>query len=501
MKLTKKINGLLFITFVFVFSCTQNIKKSDKKLESLAVNQCDCYSQSSLYNIPIHFDNQVPGDLQSFNNQSQVDCFSWQEFISLNWPVDTTHSFGQPRDTSFVQWETYIPKDVLFQPGGVAPPAWGTLISDEYNEKFKKQKLSVDRKNTKLLSFTSKFSKPNLLKDIEKDLGFEEAAPFNGPNWLGAQNGTNVWYEILLNKDFYDFVTERHYYNAAVQHDSARACIPLNFPKGVYNGATGAIELKVAWMEVPNPESEQWNRYKLSVATVLDPTTDSLRTTTVALVGMNILHKTTNQPTWVWSTFEHIDNSPEESEIKQAAPPYGYNFYNSECKAQNINVADSTVTVSCTPNTSPPYYLSEAKPVPIQIVKSNPIDQVDAAPINAKMQAAIKGFYPNSVWQYYELIDVIWSKQLQPDFTTPKEAPRQLNVSAMTSGASIVANTTMESYVQTTNTCFSCHVCSHIAPFPADSVNNNIFGDFSFAIKFAKYSQSDIKKWSSDTKK
>jgi len=57
----------------------------------------------------------------------------------------------------------------------------------------------------------------------------------------------------------------------------------------------------------------------------------------------------------------------------------------------------------------------------------------------------------------------------------------------MASGATIVANSTMETYVQNTNTCYSCHVYSTIAPYDRDTVNNNVFGDFSFAISFAKY--------------
>jgi len=80
---------------------------------------------------------------------------------------------------------------------------------------------------------------------------------------------------------------------------------------GVYNGVTGAIELKAAWMEVNDLQNPKWKRYKLSTATVLDPTTGKLRNTTVALVGLHVLHKTAKQPTWVWATFEHIDNVPD----------------------------------------------------------------------------------------------------------------------------------------------------------------------------------------------
>ncbi|WP_025743787.1 hypothetical protein [Aquimarina pacifica] len=471
------------IIFLIV-TCVKKKEEENKFLETTTVNTCDCYSTSSLFNVPITFNDKVPGDLAAFNEQSQADCFAWQEFISLNWPVDSVTSFGTPGDKSFVQWETYMPKDVLFQPDGAAPPPWGTLVSDQYAEKFKSQKLLLNKSNTKLLTFGSKFG-----NDTIQDLDFEQAAPFGQPNWLGAQNATNVWYEILLNKDYYDFITSKGYYNAAVQHDSINAGHPINFPKGVYNGSTGAIELKAAWMEVPDPTVKKWNRYKLSEAMVLDPHSDTLRTTTVALVGLHILHKTTNQPTWVWATFEQIDNVPGSG-----TPPAGYNFYNSQCKPQEVKVTpgDSIVTVSCTPNTAPPYYLKNANPVPIQITRVNAIDTIDAKPINIKMQNSIKKFYPNSVFQYYQLVDVIWSQSIQPDPKTPEEAPRKINTASMLSGASIVANTTLESYVQNTNTCYSCHVFSHIAPYPPDSVHNNIFGDFSFAIKFATYSESDL---------
>lgn len=473
---------LLFVS-VCILSCTSGLKRA-----TLATtDSCDCYSNSILYSIPVYFNNKVPGDLLAFNNQSQVDCFAWQEFVALNWPTDTTHSFGDPNDLTPVQWETYMPRDVLFQPNGARPPEWGTLVSEKYAAKFRSQRLMVDQRKTKLLTFTSKFDGTDTIRGLD----FGQAAPFNEPNWLGAQNGTNVWYEIMLNKDYYNFVVKNGYYNAAIQHDTVKANRPINFPQGVYNGAVGAIELKAAWMEADNPSSAKWKRYKLSEATVLDATTGKLRNTIVALVGLHILHKTSNQPTWVWATFEQIDNVPDDS--GNVTPPYGYNFYSNNCTVQKLTVknaagtGDTTVIVSCTANASPPYYLNQGTPVPIQITRVNAIDQQDAAPINKKMQGTIKQFFPNSVWQYYQLIDVIWSQSLQPDPKTPIQSPRVLNSSAMVSGATIVANSTLESYVQKTNTCISCHVFSTIASYPLDTANNNVFGDFSFAIGFATY--------------
>ncbi len=482
----KKSSIIVLFSFPFIY---QGFFKQDvkgKELARQATNTCKCNSpNNALSPVTINFNANVPGDVSGVVTQPQMDCFAWQEFISLNWPVNTTKGFGDPGDLSPVQWETYMPKDVLFQKNGAAPPDWGTLVSDDYASKFKTQKLLMNKTKTKLLTFTAKFD----ATDPISDLSIHQAAPFNSPNWLGAQNGTTVWYEIMLNKDYYDFIVATQYYNAIVQHDSAKAGVPLQFPQGQYNGAVGAIELKAAWMELPNPSSSQRQRYKLSTATVLDPTTKKLRTTTVALVGLHILHKTTTQPTWAWATFEQIDNA------YMAKDPYthpnGYNFYSQNCQNKNVTFKndkgiDTTVVVTCNANTSPPYYLKKAAPVPIQITRVNTIDSINAAPINAMMQANIKNFYPNSVWQYYQLIDVIWSSTPRAQPTSPIQAPISLTSAGMTSGTAIVANSTLESYAQTT-TCTSCHQFSTIAPYDGDPANNNVFGDFSFVIGSATY--------------
>lgn len=484
--------GLAIIPLAVIAAKTEfgNKKSAYTSIPASQTNTCNCYS-TSLPNtiIPINFNNTVPSDLFSFTVQPQANCFAWQEFIALNWPTDPNASFGAPNDLNFVQWETYMPREVLFPDDGSKPPAWGTLVSNEYSSLFKSQKLLLKKTQTKLLTFVSKIEE----NDAEVNFSPNQAEPFNKPSWLGAQNSTNVWYEIMLNKDYYDFIVKKGFYNAQVQHDTVKLNQPINFPQGQYGTKiVGAIELKAAWMEVTDIKSPKWQRYKLSNATVLDPITKKLRTTVVALVGLHILHKTQNQPTWVWATFEQIDNAPDQSNLSGTPPSqYGYNFYNPSCTNQNVTIktatGDSTKVVSCKPNTPPPYYLNQAGPVPTQTTRINKIDPIDATPINALMQQNIQKFYPNSVWQYYQLVDVIWSQQPEPDPQKPIPIPRKINQSSMSSGASIVANSTMETYVQSSKTCFNCHVYSSIAPYPPDSTNNNKFGDFSFALSFAKY--------------
>ncbi|MGB3179863.1 MAG: hypothetical protein WBB45_00630 [Cyclobacteriaceae bacterium] len=500
---------LLYLSVcLMAVGCAQSASTADNvtgtELAGSADITCDCYSQSILYNVPITFNGDVPGDLNQFMDQSQANCFAWQTFISLNWPVESNQTFGQPGDESFVQWETYMPSDVLFNQEGTAPPPWGTTTTAEDDQNLKSSGLQMVRPQVKLLSHTSKFTDQGAEDEDATIMKMVpgQAAPFDKPNWLGAQNSTNLWYQILVNKDYYDFINSTGYYNARVQHDSVRKGVAINFPQGQYQGAVGAIELKAAWMEVTDPENEKWNRYKLSQAVVQDATTGKIKHVTVALAGLHVLHKTKNQPTWVWATFEHVDNAPDSANVdNEPVPPYGYNLYSAECQPRKVDLRDSVVTVSCTPNTPPPYYLSQAAPVPVQITRKNPIDPADAEPINKMMRDSIAKKFPGSVWQYYELVDVIWSQAFQPDPTTPVKIPRKLNESSMLSGAVIVANTTMESYVQGTNTCTSCHKFGSIAPFAPDSVNNNVFGDFSFIIGDAKYSQKDIdaiKDWSEE---
>lgn len=216
----------IIIVSLFIISCNDNGVEKENLLSEES-KTCNCYSSSPIDGYEVTFSGQVPGDINQFNTQSKADCFAWQSFIALNWPVDSSKTFGEPGDLSFVQWETYMPKDILFNEDGTKPPAWGTLVSDRYADKFKSQKLLMNNTQTKLLTFTSKVSDEESIDHLD----FHQAAPFGQPNWLGAQNSTNVWYEIMLNKDFYDFVVEKGYYNAKTQHDSIRNGVAMKFPE------------------------------------------------------------------------------------------------------------------------------------------------------------------------------------------------------------------------------------------------------------------------------
>jgi hypothetical protein len=431
----------------------------------------------------------VPGDVASQLNQQDFDCYAWQELIGLNWPAalpdgGPPSAFGDPADTSPVVWETYMDIDTLFNAAGTAPPAWGTQpVIPPACQSLPEAKAG---KRPRALTMSAKFSEVFLAPGASA-----QATP--PPNWLGAQNGTNLWYEVRVSQDEYDYIVQNGLYNAdnqaAFYKDGgadALITLPVGQMKFGQTTALGALELKAAWMVVTDPTSDKWKRYKKTSAFVYDPAADTCSSVTAALVGLHILHKTSSQPTWVWATFEHVDNVPAAGS-DAGAPPYGYNLNSGSCTSQSVNVpanclpdggagdASKEVSVTCAPNTQPPYNLGAGcpGPVPIQVTRTQPLDD-SAQTINALAQGFIASANPSSVWQYYQLVNVIWSTN--PATLQPQSVP--LSFSSPQPPGVTVANTTLETYAQGT-TCLDCHKYASIAG------QSGYESDFSFIFEHA----------------
>ena len=126
----------------------------------------------------------------------------------------------------------------------------------------------------------------------------QAGASDNEAAWVGASNNTNLWYEIRINRDEADFIVANRLYNADAQAEFVAAGHPLVLPKGDADGPTGAIELKAAWMEVPDSDNPKWAYFKTSDAAILDAAGNDCRLTEVALVGLHIIQKTVRQPSF-----------------------------------------------------------------------------------------------------------------------------------------------------------------------------------------------------------
>jgi hypothetical protein len=212
----------------------------------------------------------------------------------------------------------------------------------------------------------------------------------------------------------------------------------------------------------------------------------------MGLVGLHIIHKTVSQPQFIWATFEHVDNVPPASpatfnnsfcQCQTAIPDTCFKTAPTSTVYQNC-LATQTQGQSCTANTPPPYNTTSANctAYPIQVARARPISNNSSDPVvatNAAARQLIVGANVQSVFQYYQLVDVLWSGSPQNNYTNqPKQpgpaVPLSMSGATPDPAALPVANTTMETYVQQL-TCLSCHVHASV---PGGSYAS----DFSFIL-------------------
>jgi hypothetical protein len=425
------------------------------------------------------YSGEVLGDAPSTTSQKTVNCFAWRQFIGLNWPA-AGRRFGEAGDRNPVRWQTFPSEAEVLRPAGHPSSIGRAPLPAACAARVRAAGVSRPEELTILQAPSGLKKKRSRINSTEQaGASNEEAA------WVGASNNTNIWYEIRINPEEAEYIVSNRLYDAEAQAAFVATGHPLVLPKGDADGPAGAIELKAAWMEVPDPENSKWTYFKTSDAAVLDATGTDCRLTQVALVGLHIIQKTARQPSFFWATFEHIDNVPDDS-----GPVSGsYNLYSDHCEPQSVMVDDPSclagqaagatprlVTIGCTPNSRPPYRIGGACPAPraIQTTRLTPIEP-DTDDVNQMVQAGIGKTFPDSVWQNYKLVNVQWALGIAVDPEAPLAGAARL---PKTLPSIPVANTTMETYLQTT-TCTTCHVNAALANPSTYSA------DFSFVFQSA----------------
>ena len=197
----------------------------------------------------------------------------------------------------------------------------------------------------------------------------------------------------------------------------------------------------------------------------------------MGLTGMHIIHKTAKLNTAeVWSTFEHVDNSPDNPQQAQQSNTV-WSFYNPQC-------------FDCVPNKAPeplksdggkyiwqtnmPYAAKYGVAAPgqfssqrygTQAVRVYPIYKCTAM-LNSIWQEKLKG----TVWANYRLIGTQWQKNENPGGPM---APTYLG------------NVTLETFIQKNSSCISCHSGATIT-FNTDTIKTNL------SFLFGTYARSGL---------
>jgi hypothetical protein len=426
----------------------------------------------------------IPNDTQQLD-QKTLNCFAWQEFIGLNWPAMATRRgipdpkasaahFGNPDATMLTVWETYKDKFEVFLRGGAKPKPWNNPRPPPRcaTSAGGVRKL-LAKPGVRVLSALSAFD-DFILDETNQTGGY----------WLADQASNLIYYETKVNRDEFDSIVANGFYNGAVQNQTAATgfnptaggqyqvtlpagCNAGSCPK---NGAerTGAIEIKAAWRILTEGRSQN-SRY-LTTQAVLVNQAGTCSQATMGLVGLHIIHKTVSQPQFIWATFEHKDNVP---------PASPSTFNNPECRCEAVVSVDcggspttfqnclkgQTQGQTCSANVPPPSDHppnAKCRAYPIQVTRNRPISNDSTDPVaatNTAAKAMLTASNRKTVFQYYELIDVLWSTMPQDSYANKPGQPGPvvpLSVSGITPTLP-VANTTMETYVQP-RTCIACHM-------------------------------------------
>ena len=448
----------------------------------------------------------IPNDVQ-FSDQPTFNCFAWQEFIGLNWraaagqrgvpdPQVSAAEFGAPGATSPTVWETYKDRDEVFLTGGAKPKPWGDPPPEPHCATAAAGvRELLEKPEARVLYALSPFG----------DFVLDDSRQASG-QWLADQANNLIYYEIKVNKDEFESIVANGFYDGDVQKQTASTGVnptpgglyQVKLPAGCNSGScpnggaqqTGAIELKSAWRILT--DSTQFGRYLTTRAVLIDKT-GACSQAMMGLVGLHIIHKTVSQPQFIWATFEHVDNVP---------PASSATFNNPGCKCQTVvpqSCGGSPTTYqncgsgqaqgqACGTNIPPSNYppTVTCPAYSVQVTRSHPISNDLSDPVtatNAAARAMLIAANPRTVFQYYELIDVLWSTSSQDNYKNQPAQPGPLvplSMSGATPDASAlpVANTTMETYVQNL-TCLACHVNATVP-------GANYASDFSFILGDAK---------------
>jgi hypothetical protein len=391
--------------------------------------------------------------------QFEVGCNAIQEFTYLNWRARGRgipdyrigpSAFGSPvgpNATYSTVWESYVNPDDLFK----TPTA---LKNARYSSS----------NGVRTLSAISKAD-----GDDVRLTGFHQA----DFGWLTARTGDLTFYEVRIDNDEADYIT-RNGLTSAVKQQQCAATGGLSLPDGTKNDHDcrgnaakyglniGAIELKAAWIELHDPA--KYSRYLLSRANLVYPDGKVRLNAVIGLVGLHIIRKMGPLQQLSWATFEHVDNDPDATpypaapataapEASPTATP-AWTYRNPACTGPYCTV-NKYPTPCATGN--PPG--CQRYSYPTQTERVTPQSSFAASNTTTFRRALLKAGATGSVFRYYRLIDVQWpagSTRIPPGARIP-----------LTEGSPlprwIVANTTMETYEQSSAACLDCHSSARAA--------------------------------------
>ena len=420
------------------------------------------------------------GPIDDAEIERGVNCFAWETFIALNWPVDdqrlpcdaTTRptdvvTFGRPFECGPVVWETFRPIDEVFRKDGTNPedsPTPQTVSADclAVRDAARAAWPGVGPELYVLRSLSSIRPNAPVLSTLAQA----------GGALLVDQDGHYVRYDSRLNQVAFDYIKDpdegtagagitRPLYHATSQLSFASEQV-IDLP-ALSAAPPATILVKAAWRKLDR--SEDWARFKTSLVILTNPETGNCDPTpaVMGLVGLHVVRKTGGMWQWMWATFEHVDNAPQFDDAVDLSK--SFSFYNPACSR-------------CPVNQEPASKTPVANPTPVQVMREQSIPQA-IRDVNTFVWSQLQGADPQnaqSVWMNYQLVNATWP-------ATPRNLPTTPGVTApmplaqfefRSTGNRRTNNVTLETYRQNKG-CLDCHnnatiALNHPTPWASDFI-------------------------------
>jgi hypothetical protein len=385
----------------------------------------------------------VFGDDRLANLQRGFDFYSWLTFLALNSPADG-RGIEKSAPNTKTKWEDMNNfrqlLDVML-PDGRAPKWEEKAIPPGCRSQHKPGMMVIEM--------------------IEETFN----QPFKtGP--LIDQRGNFALFDILMNKQTFDYIVQHGLYSKTVQMSEDRSKLKIDFPPGENaKGDPGSIILKVSW-KILDPKDDKGKFHTVDALVSMprhDPQTEPpcLRKT-LGLVGFHAMHKTKSRPQWIWTSFEHVDNVPEQKDIEARNLKQSYNFFDPSCD-----------TAKCKVNETPPRPWEPKHALGLKFhdkeFKSQITRVIPLTDETKKMNKQFQDILGKTVWKNYMLLSTQWPSdfpctQRFSDQTNPEPRTEFRKEPDMTCAPAptYLANSTLETYSQgseplASSSCMACH--------------------------------------------
>jgi hypothetical protein len=378
----------------------------------------------------------VPTDIADPSDPQQAATFAWQEFVAMTWPAavnpspgqglspyfrgqpSTAAGSGQTGPNGVTVWETLYHRAELYP---TYASGAGNLLPDpnaipNYNYAGSGSQPFTPAPGTDLTLFN------NLDEASEITLAYMYFTPLaqkvdalmaQYPQPNAAQQAqieaaaiqAGIVYEAKGNGVIFNYLKANSFNNAAPRRRARAQAIALinnqTTTGPIFSLPSGSLEIKATWRHY-NEGVDDLSKFHWAKGIYYTTDSDGNKIAsndTFLLIGLHIIQKTPNVPTFTFATFEHVSNETN-----------GFRFVNTD------------------PQTYTPPGFGRALPDPgvIEAIRQFPIpgagSAFNLAAFNAMMQAQLRSqFGASNVWANYQLIGIQALVQDDPGGPVPPQ--------------------------------------------------------------------------------